>query len=297
MTATTRQHTPFPAGGPTGPGTAPRALPPLPATEADGSPVLGMADYVGEAYVFLGAGAAVLLQLAMPGVGHGVADHSEVLSRPLSRLRTTMSYIYAVALGTEEEKRAIVRLTNKAHVPVRSATYNAFDPHLQMWVAATLYHGGVDLYRRFHGRLGPVSAERIYRESMEYGTALQVRPEMWPDDVAGFTEYWERTMGELSVDDQVLAFTHKLLSARNAPWFLKPFMPLNRFVTTGLLPQQARDAFELPWSPRDQRRFDLLFRILPAVYRWIPRPVRTLPSRLYLGDMRRRIHSGRGLAH
>ncbi len=272
-------------------------LPELPATEADGSPVIGLADYVDEAYVFLGAGAAVLLQLAMPGVGHGVADHSEVLSRPLSRLRTTMSYIYAVSLGTEEERRAIVRLTNKAHVPVRSETYNAFDPVLQMWVAATLYHGGADLYRRFEGELGPVSAERIYRDSMHYGTALQVRPDMWPPDVAGFNAYWDRTMDELSVDDQVLEFTHRLLSGRDAPWFLKPLMPANRFVTAGLLPPQAREAFQLRWTPRHQRNFDRLFRILPRVYRLVPRFIRTIPARLYLSDMRRRIRSGRGLAH
>ncbi|WP_182347936.1 oxygenase MpaB family protein [Tomitella gaofuii] len=267
------------------------------ATEADGAPTVGVADYVDEAYVFLGAGAAILLQLAMPGVGHGVADHSDVLHRPLSRLRTTMSYIYAVALGTDDERREIVRMVNKAHVPVRSETYNAFDPELQLWVAATLYHGGVDLHRRFRGPLGPVSAERVYRESMAYGTALQVRAEMWPDTVAGFDRYWERTMDTLTVDDQVRAFTHTLLATRSAPWFLRPAMPLNRFVTTGLLPQQARDAFALPWSDRHQRAFDLLFRVLPPVYAVVPRFVRTLPARLYLADMRRRLRSGRGLAH
>lgn len=272
-------------------------LPELPATEADGTPAIGVADYVDEAYVFLGAGAAILLQLAMPGVGHGVADHSDVLSRPLSRLRTTMSYIYAVALGTEDEKREIVRLTNTAHVPVHSETYNAFDPQLQLWVAATLYHGGIDLYRRFHGEPGPVSNERIYRESMEYGNALQVRSDMWPRTVAEFDAYWQRTMDELAVDDRVREFTHTLLSTRNAPWFLRPGMPLNRFVTTGLLPKQARDAFELPWSLRDQRWFDRLFTVLPVVYRLVPRFLRTLPAKLYLSDMRRRIRSGQGLAH
>lgn len=273
------------------------AWPELPTTEADGTPTINAAEYIEEAYVFLGAGAAVLLQLAMPGVGHGVADHSEVLSRPLSRLRTTMSFIYAIMLGTDEEKREIIRMVNKAHVPVHSETYNAFDPELQLWVASTLYHGGTDLYQRFNGELGPVSAERIYRDSMEYGTALQVRPDMWPADLAEFERYWGQAMDDLSVDDQVLEFTHRLLSSRNAPWFLRPFMPLNKFVTTGLLPQQARDAFELPWSPRDQRRFDQLFRILPAAYRFVPRILRTLPARLYLSDMRRRVRSGRGLAH
>lgn len=271
-------------------------LPPLAATNADGSPTLGMADYVDESFIFLGAGAAVLLQLAVPGVGRGVADHSEVLSEPLSRLRTTMSYIYAIALGTPEEKRAIVKMVNKAHIPVRSESYSAFDPELQLWVAATLYKGGIDLFERFHGPLDPASAERIYRESMEYGNALQVKPEMWPRDLAGFEEYWDRQIDGLEVDFQVLAFVKRLLSGGQAPWFIRLGMPLNNFVTAGLLPPRAREAFQLTWGPRHQRAFDRLFRVLPVVYRLVPRPLRTLPSRLYLRDMRKRLASGRGVA-
>ena len=50
-----------------------------------------LADFVGESMLLLGAGATVLLQLALRGVGHGVADHSTTLVRPLDRLRTTMT--------------------------------------------------------------------------------------------------------------------------------------------------------------------------------------------------------------
>jgi uncharacterized protein (DUF2236 family) len=278
-------------------GKTPVEFPLLPISEADGSPVLGVRDYIDEAYVFLGAGAAVALQMAMPGVGHGVSEHSQVLTRPLSRLRTTMSFIYATTLGSEEELREIVRVTNRAHVPVRSETYNAFDPELQMWVASTLYRVGVQLMEFFHGKLGPYSKERLYRESMIYGTALQVKPEMWPRTVAGFEEYWQQKLKELTADDQVRHFIDTLYSVRNAPWFAKPLMPLNRFVTTGLLPQEIRDAFGLEWNDRKQRNFDRFFRVVPAVYKFIPRIIRTLPTRLYMYDMKRRIRSGRGLAH
>lgn len=271
--------------------------PPPPATtNADGSPTIGMADYIEESYIFLGAGAAVLLQLAVPGVGHGVADHSNTLSDPLGRLRTTMSYIYAITVGSPEEKKAIVKMVNKAHIPVRTESYSAFDPELQLWVAATLYKGGVDLFRIFRGPLDPASAERIYRESMEYGNALQVRPEMWPQDLAEFDAYWDRMIDELEVDEQVRDYVHKLLSGGAAPWPIRLGMPLNRLVTAGLLPPRAREAFELPWGPRHQRAFDLLFVALPALYRFTPRPVRTLPARLYRRDMRKRLASGRGLA-
>ena len=60
-----------------------------------------LADFVGESMLLLGAGSTVLLQLADRGTGHGVADHSTTLQRPLDRLRTTMTYVYAVTLGTQ----------------------------------------------------------------------------------------------------------------------------------------------------------------------------------------------------
>lgn len=91
-----------------------------------------------EAYIYFGAGSAVAWQLANPGVGRGVARHSRTLEEPLDRLRATMIYIYAVALGTDEDRRAIKRMVDRAHAPVRGPGYSAFDPDLQLWVAATL---------------------------------------------------------------------------------------------------------------------------------------------------------------
>lgn len=267
------------------------SVPPEPASAG-----LGLADFVGETFLLLGAGSTELLQMAEPGVGHGVSEHSTVLRRPLDRLRTTMTYVYAVTLGTPEEKRAIIRMTNKAHVPVRSETYNAFDPDLQLWVAATLYKNGADLYQRFFGPLDEETAERIYRQSAVYGTALQVKPEMWPATRAEFEEYWADKIQTLHVDDQVREFVHDLLGGGDSPLPVKMLTPLIRFVTTGMLPERMRDEFGLAWNPISQGGFDLLMSALPPVYRLVPKPIRWLPSTYYLWDMRRRIKSNRGIA-
>lgn len=254
-----------------------------------------LADFVGESMLLLGAGATVLLQLALPGVGHGVADHSTTLQRPLDRLRTTMTYVYAVTLGTRAERQAVVRLVNKAHVPVRSKRYNAFDPDLQLWVAATLYRNGFDMYTRFFGELPAADAERLYRQSAVYGTALQLRDDMWPASRDEFDHYWDRMIATAEVDEQVRAYVRGLLSGGRAPLPVRMTMPLQRFFTIGLLPTRIRDQFGLPWSPRDQRRFDRLMRVLPPVYRRVPRPIRQLPGTYYLWDMRRRLAAHRHL--
>ncbi|MFZ2177894.1 MAG: oxygenase MpaB family protein, partial [Rhodococcus sp. (in: high G+C Gram-positive bacteria)] len=67
----------------------------------------------------------------------------------------------------------------------------------------------------------------------------------------------------------------------------------NRFITIGLLPDRFRRELELPWTERDQRRFDRLMKVLPAAYRRVPRPLREAPSRYYLRDMRRRLAAHR----
>ncbi|QKT13901.1 DUF2236 domain-containing protein [Rhodococcus sp. W8901] len=245
--------------------------------------------------LLIGAGATVLLQLALPGVGHGVAEHSTTLERPLDRLRTTMTYVYAVTRGTPEEKQAVVRLVNRAHVPVRSERYNAFDPELQLWVAATLYRNGSDMYSRFFGAPSDADAERLYRQSAVYGTALQVRDDMWPATRAEFDAYWDRMIASAEVDDQVRAYVRGLLSGGRAPLPVRLVMPLQRFFTIGLLPSRIRDQFELPWSPRDQRRFDRFMAVLPVVYRRVPRPIRQITATYYLRDMRRRLAAHRHL--
>ena len=56
-----------------------------------------------------------------------------------------------------------------------------------------------------------------------------------------------------------------------------------------------RDRMRLPWSPRDQRRFDRLMRTLGAINSRIPVVLREAPYRLLMADLRWRIRTGRPL--
>ena len=252
-----------------------------------------LGDISRESFIFLSAGAAVLMQLAHPAVGLGVAEHSATLTRPLDRLRTTMTYIYALTLGTEEERRAVAQGVNRAHGPVRSDRYNAFDPELQLWVAATLYRGGATLAEIFHGALPAEHADAMYRHAAIYGTTLQMPASLWPADRAAFEDYWEHTLSRLQVDPAVQRFVDALLHGGAVPWWLRGLMPLQRFFTRALLPPAVRDAFGLPWTERDQHRWQRFLQYGPPVYWALPRWLRHLPAALVLRDMRRRLAAGR----
>ena len=57
-----------------------------------------------------GGGRAILLQLAYPAVGHGVAAHSDFADRSLDRLQNTLRFVYAVAFGTPAQLAFVTRV-------------------------------------------------------------------------------------------------------------------------------------------------------------------------------------------
>ena len=250
-----------------------------------------LADIGAEGVLLAGAGRAVLLQIANPSIGHAVAEHSNFAERPLDRLRTTMSYVYAVIYGSPEQLAAMRRSVNRAHAPVRrspdaaSKGYNAFDAGSQLWVVATLYDTAVTVYERIHGPLDDASADVIYREYAKIGTALQLPAELWPADRSAFREYWDRGLASLKVDEVSVRVAHDLLYPSAVPLWLRLTMPLARLLTAGLLPGSLRKDFRLPWGKGHRRRFEGIMRLLAVVNPILPKRVRHWPRDHYLGQI------------
>src|SRR4051794_38023790 len=156
-------------------------------------PPRSYAELSAEGALLAGGGRALLLQLAHPSVARGVAEHSRFAEDPLQRLWGTLEYLYVLAFGTEEEVRRVARYVGGAHRGVRgggAVPYDARDPDLQLWVAATLYDTTVQLAEAVHGPLPDRLADELYREDARIGTALGMPAELWPADRAAFAAYW-----------------------------------------------------------------------------------------------------------
>lgn len=249
-------------------------------------------DIAGEAVLIAAGGRSILLQIADPAIGHGVARHSDFAARPLDRLRGTLTYVYAVTFGTPEESAAATRRVNHAHGPVRGAgsdgspAYSAFTPELQLWVAATLYDSAITMHELVYGRLDEATADRVYHDYAGLGTALQVPPELWPPDRAAFRVYWTERLGRLRTDAITRGVAIQLLRPRRGPAWLRLAMPLARLLTVGLLPAEVRPLFDLRWTDADQRRFDRTVRLIAAVYPALPRRLRHWPKEHFLRSLR-----------
>jgi len=254
--------------------------------------MLGIRDISDDGVLLAAGGFAVLMQLADPAVAAGVARHSDFADRPVDRLRGTLTFVYAVVYGTPAQQAAVRRTVNRAHGPVRGdgdddgdVAYSAFDPDLQLWVAATLREGAMRMRALIYGPLDAVSAQNVQREYAMLGRALQVPEGAWPESVAEFDAYWSTTIAGLRVTPEARAVTRSLLRPRNAPVWLTLVMPLARLVTAGLLDPRLRSEFGFRWSPMQQRRFDRAVAVARVVWPRLPRSLRTLPKRYLLARL------------
>jgi uncharacterized protein (DUF2236 family) len=202
-------------------------------------------------------------------------------------------------MGTDADRALIRAEVNKVHALVRSKAssplpYNAFDPALQMWVAACLYRYYVDMHEFLYGPLDDPAAEAVYQDARKLGTTLQVRDEMWPSDRAAFDEYWKRSLDQLRIDPPVRQHLYGVAAMAFLPLPLRMLASrFNLFATTGFLSAEFREHMQLAWTPGQQRRFEVLLSGLRLADRVIPREVWLFGYQLYLWDMRARARLGR----
>ena len=260
-----------------------------------------VADLLNPAAVLLPA-ANVIMQLSMPGVGYGVlespVDSGNVYKHPFKRARTTGTYLAVATIGSESDRALIRAAVDTAHRQVRSTPsspvpYNAFDPGLQLWVAACLYRYFIDQHEFLHGPLDDATADAVYQDGKRLGTTLQVRDAMWPPDRVAFDDYWKRSLEDLRIDPAVREHLHGVAAMVFLPWPLPALAgPFNLFATTGFLPPEFRAMMRLEWSESQQRRFEWLLAALRLADRLIPRQAWILGYRLYLWDLRFRARMG-----
>jgi uncharacterized protein (DUF2236 family) len=271
-------------------------------------PAGALADFdvrdVVEGVALLASTANVIMQLARPAVGYGVVESTveagQVMRHPLRRLRTTMTYLSVAFLGTAEERAFCRRQVNRSHAHVRSAAgspvrYSAFDPQLQLWVAACLYRGMIDVHTLLHGPADEAVADAMYRECRRIGTTLQVPEQMWPADRAAFDRYWDAALAEVRIDPPVRRYLDRLMALDYLPGPLSmAFGPVNRFLTAGFLAPPFRAQMQVSWTERDQQVFAVLIGLVAVVNRLLPGPVSRFPFNACLQDLRLRRLVGTG---
>jgi len=250
-------------------------------------------------------GANVVMQLAWPEVGWGVyesrVDSGKIFLHPWKRARTTGTYLSVALIGTDRDRTVFREAVNTAHARVRSTAdspvpYNAFSADLQLWVAACLFYGPYDYYRRVYGEPDPAAAAVFYRHASRLATTLQVPAGQWPATLEDFWVFWEKGLQRIRIDEPVRRYLLDVLEVKFLPFPLAALLgrPM-RWVNTGFLPEPFRAAMGLRWTPADEARLRRLLRLTCVLNHLTPGPVRRFPMHLNLWDLRVRHRLGRHL--
>jgi len=239
-----------------------------------------------ELALLLGAGRALLLQIAHPLVAAGVAEHSDFARDPFGRLFRTLAPMYSLVFGSPEEAEAAGAGLARAHARVHGVLrepvgpfpagtpYDARDPELRLWVHATLIDTSLLVYTRFVRPLPPPAAAGYYADSRELARCLDVPDSLTPPTLEAFQGY---VAGVLASDALAVGpGTRELARSIFRPpgsRTLRALAPLVEFLTVGLLPPRLRQMYGYPWT---SARESGLRAVAGAVRRVLP----LLPSRL-----------------
>jgi uncharacterized protein (DUF2236 family) len=236
-----------------------------------------------EPAIMLGAGRALLLQIAHEAVAQGVEDHSDFKGNPFKRLIGTLEAVYSVVYGSQELADGVGRRIRWIHDFVVGPSYRANDPANLLWVHATLADTALRCYEELVEPLTDPEREAYYQEMTRVAEVFGCPREAQPATYAEFEVYVAdvlATMDVTPVGKDLAAFILDPTLPLGLHIPLKPVLSLQRNVTLGSLPASIRDQLGAPWSDRDQARYERVQRTARRLFAVTPRALRTAGPRV-----------------
>jgi uncharacterized protein (DUF2236 family) len=235
-----------------------------------------------ESIVFLGAGRALLLQLAHPWVAAAIADHSRAVADPIGRFHRTFGVVYPMVFGSLARALEAARQLHRRHESVagtmaedvgpffrRGSLYRANDVAALRWVYATLIDTALMAHDMVLPALTASERERYLAESRLFAALFGLAPTDLPADWADFAAYNESMARSevLTVGAAARGIAGELLFGRVA---MVPVPRWYRAVTAAMLPQRLRDGFALPCGEAERARAERALARLRRLYPLLP---------------------------
>lgn len=198
----------------------------------------------GDASMYVGGIAALLLQSLHPLAMAGVAGHSGFRGDPWGRLQRTSRYIATTTFGTVEHAERAISRVRGIHTRVKGDAddgrpYAASDPHLLRWVHVAEIWSFLEAYRRFGG--GDLSDEDadLYVEQAAH-SALLLGAKDVPRTVAELDSALEDYRPELSVTPAAIDASQFLLREPPLPFVARVGYDFLAYGALTVLPDWAR---------------------------------------------------------
>lgn len=194
--------------------------------------------------LFIGGVAAVILELADPGVREGVWRHSAFRTHPVERMQRTglaaMVTVYAARSVAEPMIARVVRMHDRVAGELPGGeTYRANDPERLSWVQATAMFGFGQAYNEYVRHLDIDDLDALCREAQPaarlYGATRAPASQRDMDDM------FEATYGRLEPSPVIFDFLRVMRRAPALPLFARPLQPMLIGAAVDLIPEWVRD--------------------------------------------------------
>ncbi|MEU8526387.1 MULTISPECIES: oxygenase MpaB family protein [Streptomyces] len=231
----------------------------------------------GDAAMFTGGLAALLLQSLHPLAMAAVAAHSGFRGDPWGRLQRTSTFLAVTTFGTADDARRAVERVRVVHERVRGTTpdgreYHASDPHLLGWV----HVAEVDSFLRAHRRYGKYPLDLAGYDGYVADTARiaeELGVERPPRSLAELARRMEAYRGELDGTREARETARYLLLSPPIPWQARAPYALLAAGAVELLPSWARGQLGLPTLPGPARAAARVGgRVATVGIRWVMAP-------------------------
>jgi len=238
-----------------------------------------------EAAIFLGAGRALLLQLAHPCVAAAVEQHSDTFANPIGRFHRTFRTVFTMVFGTLDQSLDAARRLHRRHSAIRGtlrfaagpfpagSSYCANEVSALRWVHATLWDTALLAYGLVLPGLTREARERYYAESRLFAALFGIPKERLPPDWTAFSAYIDAMTrsSTLIVAEVARGMAHRLLAGTDT-WL--PIPGAYRLLTAALLPARLRDAFELRYGSAEREDAQRLTAWARRIYPFLPARLR-----------------------
>ena len=231
---------------------------------------------------------ALLLQIAHPKIAQGVADHSRYREDPLGRGVRTFTAVYGLVFGSRDEAIEAAMRVRAVHdrvhgqvsdplPPAMDPSYDANDPDLLLWVAATLLDSAIVAYELFHEPLSATEKEQHYQQAKRFGQLFGIPEQRYPGSWPEFQDWWQQMLRSdtVTVTDTARGIYRALLSGT---WFTRLLAPLNYSMAAMLLPDQLAEGFGMRRTAPARVTFHAMVWITRVLVRLLPRRLRGVPA-------------------
>jgi uncharacterized protein (DUF2236 family) len=224
--------------------------------------------YFGDNRMFLIGPRPAVLQNMLAELGQGVLDHSVFFSDTAARVRRSLPPIFMTVYGSDDENPG--RQVRDYHTEIKGTMpdgqrYHALDPETYFWAHATFVDQVLYFADTFVKRLTRAEKEQIYLESKTWYRRYGVSDRVMPATYDEFERYWDRMLDEIIVAHKTAKYGVGYVTkgfpcpkgVHPAVWKVISvvFDPVAAFLTTGGLPPRARTLLNLPWSEKQERRY------------------------------------------